>query len=324
MKFLVTGGSGFIGTNLVEYFLDANYDVLSIDIKGPQNTCHRKVFRMTDVLDKNVMQKVFDDFKPTHVIHLAARTDLNGKSLDDYTVNTTGVENIITAISRCPTVERCIFTSSKSVCTSGYMPVDDDDYHPVLVYAKSKVICEQLVKKSSLDCEWCIVRPTSIWGPWFDVPYKGFFLSVARGWYIHPGGVNGMRNYGYVGNTVYQLCRLLECTSELIHRHVFYLSDYTTFRIQDWANMISNKLRKRNVFVMPGCFIRIAALLGDIFHRFGWDNPPITSYRLENMKKNTANIPLGNPIRKIVPSLPYSMEEGVERTIEWLHEMGHV
>jgi hypothetical protein len=54
-----------------------------------------------------------------------------------------------------------------------------------------------------------MVRPTSIWGPWFEIPYRTFFDATARGRYLHPRGRKVRKSFGYVGNTVYQLDRLM-------------------------------------------------------------------------------------------------------------------
>jgi nucleoside-diphosphate-sugar epimerase len=95
------------------------------------------------------------------------------------------------------------------VCRLGYQPNGEDDYSPNTKYGESKVIGEQIVKRyTHLPFEWLIVRPTSLWGPWFDIPYRGFFEAVRAGWYIHPKNCEIRRSYGFVLNSVCQLERL--------------------------------------------------------------------------------------------------------------------
>lgn len=60
-----------------------------------------------------------------------------------------------------------------------------------------------------VDLPWVLVRPTSIWGPWFDVPYRNFFLSVARRRYVHPAGKRIHKSFGFVGNITWHLHRLM-------------------------------------------------------------------------------------------------------------------
>ena len=58
---LVTGGSGFIGTNVIEEFLRRGDDVCSIDIADPQIDAHRNVFRKIDIMDRPALERVFAD-----------------------------------------------------------------------------------------------------------------------------------------------------------------------------------------------------------------------------------------------------------------------
>ena len=51
---------------------------------------------------------------------------------------------------------------------------------PPNLYGESKVIGEKLVQESEINCDWVIVRPTSIWGPWFEHS-SDFFKVIDRG-----------------------------------------------------------------------------------------------------------------------------------------------
>ncbi|MBE0427869.1 MAG: NAD(P)-dependent oxidoreductase [Nitrospirae bacterium] len=327
MKILITGGSGFIGTNAVDFYLSKGIERLSIDIKEPQNIAHNKVFKRINILDKEALVKIFKDYSPTHVLHLAARTDLHEKNnIEGYAANIKGVENIVRAISNSPSVKRSIFASTKLVCPTDYTPKSDDDYCPNTLYGKSKVLGEEIVKSSSLQCDWCIVRPTSIWGPWSmmpHIPYGKFFQMIARGRYFHPSKENPPKSFGYVGNTVYQIMKLLDAPSDQIHKQIFYLSDYDVFTIKDWANMISMKLRGRQVRTIPEPIVRLLAWSGDLLKLFGIKEPPFSSFRLRNMRADTSRVPLEN-IKLITGPLPYTIEQGVDETITWLKKYNYI
>jgi nucleoside-diphosphate-sugar epimerase len=323
-KILVTGGSGFIGTNVIEHFLSRGYEVLNIDIARPQDINHNHIYKDVDILNLAGLKTVFKDFSPEYVIHLAARTDLHEKKdINGYLANTKGVENMVAAISVQNSVERCIFASTKLVCPTDYTPKSTDDYCPNTLYGRSKVLGEKILKNSTtMQCDWCIVRPTSIWGPWSispHIPYGTFFQMISRGRYFHPGYSNPTRSFGYVGNVVFQFEKLLEATREQIHKQVFYMTDYDTFTIQDWADTISMKLKGRKVKVLPDLIVQLFAWAGDIMKFCGIKEPPFSSFRLANMRADTSGIPTG-PIEKITGPLPYSMEQGVEETIAWLQE----
>lgn len=79
-RILVTGCSGFIGTNIIEFYKD-NFEVLNIDCLKPRNNDHIVFWKNVDILDEELTTSVFKDFQPNYVFHMAARTDLEGKTL---------------------------------------------------------------------------------------------------------------------------------------------------------------------------------------------------------------------------------------------------
>jgi nucleoside-diphosphate-sugar epimerase len=315
-KVLVTGGSGFIGTNLVESLLRDGIEVLNFDCKRPLNAAHDDVHRSGNILDSAALQALVNDFKPEAIVHLAARTDLKGKTLADYEDNTTGVGNIIEAARRQSRVERVIFASSRYVHESERQPSRDDEYSPFTMYGASKVEGEKIVRASGLDCAWVLVRPTSIWGPWFDIPYKGFFAAVRKGVYVHPRGEKIYKSYGYVGNAVHQLRKFLTATREGVNGRTFYLADYEPIEIRKMADEIRTAFDARPVHDVDLPLLKMAALAGDVCKKAGWYNPPLSSFRLNNLR--TQMVYDISATAEISGDLPFDMPDGVRHTVEWM------
>ncbi len=326
-KVLVTGGSGFIGTNLIEACIGNGHEALNVDIEEPRDEKQRHVFRRVDIRDATALTDVFGEFCPTHVVHLAARTDIDEKAgLAGYDANTDGVRNMVDAVSRQSSVRRCIFTSTKLVCPTGQKVESDDDYCPDTVYGESKVVGEKIVKNcSTMQCDWCIVRPTSIWGPWCDIPYGMFFRMIGRGCYFHPGHVDPPRSFGYVGNVIFQMEKILDAPSDQVHKKTFYVSDYEPFTIRNWADTASWKMRQRKVKTIPEPIVRLLARVGDAMKCCGVKSPPLTSFRLRNMRADTTGVPLDRT-RRLTGPLPFSMEQGVDEMVAWLgkQELAHL
>ena len=318
MNVIVTGGSGFIGTNLVQSLLDKpNINVVNIDIKPPRNITQYSSWVSCDICEYESLHKIFSEFNPSIIVHLAARTDLNGISIEDYSSNTDGVVNIIKCCNLFKEVKRVIFASSMLVCRLGYIPDGDDDYCPTTVYGESKVIGERFFKSSIRnDLEWIIVRPTSLWGPWFDKPYKNFFDVVRSGYFMFPNGYKTQRSYGFVGNSIDQLsCLMLTENKSALYR-VFYLADHIPIEISDWANQIINVSKKGRMFRPNWWILKIMALLGDFFKFLGLKNLPMTSFRLRNML--TSAVYDTTDLHKICGDQRYSARQGVEKTIKWI------
>ena len=234
-RVLLTGASGFIGTNLVEDLISKGYEVCNIDIKPPQVSKRNNIWKNVDITDYLSFEKAILDFKPDYVIHLAARTDLDGKTLEDYSANIVGVENLMKIIHKIPNLKKVIITSSKFVTKNGYQIKNQHDFCPHTKYGESKVETEIRVWKDKPQCDWCIIRPTSIWGPWFGVPYRNFFDMVTHKMYFHIGHVKCHKTYGYIGNAVYQIEQLLFHKTLDEHNKVFYIGDEPTYEINDWA-----------------------------------------------------------------------------------------
>src|SRR2546426_8215698 len=112
VRILVTGGSGFIGTNYIQFLLEGGHaEFLNLDHRPPRNLAHGNYWRECDLLDAPALARMIDIFSPTHVVHLAAECSLNGRLLSDYATNVQGVRNLLSALSNAKSVERVIFTS---------------------------------------------------------------------------------------------------------------------------------------------------------------------------------------------------------------------
>lgn len=322
-RVLVTGGSGFIGTNLVAHHVAAGDAVMSVDVAAPRKPEHSSCWREVDLLDRDGLRRAFGEFEPTHVLHMAARTDLHGRAVSDYEANTQGLRNVIDQVDDLPTIERVVFASSRMVCKIDHRPVGDDDYSPPNAYGESKMLGERLVREAGLDVEWTLVRPTSIWGPWFGVPYKDFFTAIARGRYVHVRGHSVRKSFGYVGNTIHELEQLLSAPKAKVHGRTFYLGDYPPIETSTMADEIARALGASPIRTVPLAPLKLAARTGDGLQAIGWREPPLTSFRLSNLL--TEMVYDLRPLEEVVGGpLPYSMTDGVRETVGWLRSAGEV
>lgn len=316
-KVLVTGGSGFIGTNLTESMVNAGVVLLNLDITPPLNTRHNQYWRKVDILEPDSLGQAIKAFQPTHIVHLAARTDINEKqSLDGYKTNIQGTENVLKAIAATPSVKRVIIASSMLVCRLGYVPCSDQDYAPPNLYGESKVLTEKITRNFGLGCTWTIIRPTTIWGPW-SIRYRDeFFRVLRRGHYFHPGNQRIMKCYGFVGNSVFQIQQLLKAPESLVCGKMFYVGD-PPVDLREWVGEFSKKLCGKDVHVIPLKLMRLFALVGDFAASLGIKSP-LTSFRLNNMTIN--NLVDLSPTMDVCGPVPFSLHDGVALTVDWLRE----
>ncbi len=317
-RVLVTGGSGFIGMNLMEALLrEPGVALLNLDTREPQEPSHTPFWHSCDLLDGALVLREFEAFEPTEVVHLAGRTDMFGHTVEDYAANHTGTRRLLEAVKATHCVKRAIFTSSQFVVGPGLLPKDEFDFRPHTIYGESKVLSEKAVREADLACEWTIIRPTNIWGRWHPRYPKEFWKVVKRGRYVHPGGERVMRCYGYVGNVVEQILGILAAEASAVDGRVFYVGD-APINLLDWTNAFSIELTGNKVRVVPRAVLAALAKLGDVAKFFGV-GLPIFSSRYRSMTE-TYLTPM-EPTFAVLGQPRISLQEGVETTVRWLREL---
>jgi len=320
MRILVTGGSGFIGTNYIELLLrNDKAEFINVDNRPPRNVAHQEFWRQCDILDASRFEKIIKEFRPTHVVHLAAKTGLDGKRLREFAANIDGVESLVRILRETPSVERVVFTSSLLVCRMGYIPKVDTEYKPTTLYGQSKVCGEQIVRLAKdLPYAWTIIRPISVWGPYAEEPYRDFFQSVSRNRYFHIGFGHYKRSMGYVENMAYQIQGLLLASVEKVDRKVFYLGDSPSIDLYEFANEVQTVLGVKKISHLPLWAVKLAAKNGDILKAAGWKKFPLTSFRLNNIR--TEYVFDLQPIIDIAGPLPYDFKTGIRRTVQYMRQ----
>ena len=316
IKILVTGGSGFIGTNLINFLLENSISVLSIDVEQPKVERHLSFFKKCDIRDFELLYDCCSKFNPDYIIHLAARTDLiESKNINNYDSNIIGVQNLVRISDKLKSLKKIVYTSSMLVNEVGYRPKFDTDYNPNSLYGRSKVIGEQIVFESTFK-NWVIIRPTSIWGPWFKEPYRNFFNYVLKQKYFSIPKVNcSTKTYGFVGNSVKQIFDITFSKNIITNTKIFYIGDYKPLNIFDWSNNISKIAGLKSIKAYPFILFKMGGYFGDFLLKLNI-NFPLTSFRIRNMSTN--NIVDLSKTEEITPDLPFQLSESIQITIDWI------
>ena len=171
MKILITGGAGFVGSNVADHLLNRGDKVAVIDnftTGRRDNLVERDGLTLVEgsIADGGLVERVFADFKPDVVVHAAASYADPHAWVDDTTTNAVGTSHIVQACQR-EEVGRLIYYQT-ALCY-GLHP----DEQPIGIehevrpgdssYAISKTAGEHYVKLSGLD--WVSFRLANAYGP---------------------------------------------------------------------------------------------------------------------------------------------------------------
>ena len=155
MKIIITGSSGFLGKRLVKSLSKRNHDIFEYDILNGY-----------DILNIEQLEKLFIEYNPDSIIHLAACSDLNiyrEKPEISYKINVIGTRNILKICNKHNV--RLLFAST--CCCYGNNNVHPSDetspLAPTEPYAKSKKQSEEDILKIGLP--HCCMRLATFYGP---------------------------------------------------------------------------------------------------------------------------------------------------------------
>ena len=185
-KILVTGGLGFIGSNLISLLLKKKYHVINIDKSSysanPYNVKKFEknknyIFFKTDINNKLKITKILKKFKPIGIINLAAETHVD-RSIDNaekfIKTNINGVYNLLEILRKLKkeTKNKIKFLQVSTDEVYGdilgnRLASEKDNYNPSSPYSASKASADQLVKAYSrtYGIKTLIVNPCNNYGP---------------------------------------------------------------------------------------------------------------------------------------------------------------
>ncbi len=164
-KFVVTGGSGFIGSNLVKFLLKKNYFVINVDklsysanpynLKGILKNKNYRFFKL-DINNRIQIYKILNKYKPNGIFNLAAETHVD-RSIDDpinfIKSNILGVYNLLETIKKYSKKNkkriRLVHVSTDEVYGDieiGKKSKETSPYDPSSPYSATKGSADLLIK----------------------------------------------------------------------------------------------------------------------------------------------------------------------------------
>lgn len=224
MRVLVTGGAGFIGSHIVESLLKEGVEVAVLDNLSTgkrENVPQGIYFYKVDLRDREGLERVFREFRPTHVSHQAAQASVKvsvENPLLDFEVNLLGGLNLLEAARKWGT-EKVLFASTGGAIygevPEGERAEETWPPKPKSPYAASKAGFEHYLSAygQNFGLKWVSLRYANVYGPRQDPHGEAgvvaiFAERVLKGEPVTlyarktPGDDGCVRDYIYVGDVV--------------------------------------------------------------------------------------------------------------------------
>jgi dTDP-glucose 4,6-dehydratase len=296
---LVTGGRGFIGTNLVEELRSRGHEVITSDIVHGESEAHYRA----DVGSFWQMQRIFEKHSFDYVYHMAAEYGRwNGEDHYEnvWQTNLVGTKNIL----RLQEQHRFkhIFFSSCEVYGDYDGPIAEDLMERVPIkqmndYAISKWAGELQVLNSTemFGTETVRVRPLNCYGP-------HEYYSMYR---------------GVIPIFVYRALHDMPFTVYLGHRRIF---DYVTDTCRTLANIVDNFIPGEvyNVGSKEEWITDIKQLSEVVLNCLGKNDDLVTYKESEPFTTRIKQVDMSKARRDLKHDPQVSLEEGVARYAEWM------
>jgi UDP-glucuronate 4-epimerase len=268
MKVLVTGGAGFIGSNLCERLLLDGHEVWAFDDLNNFYDPARKesnlrelaalnkpfTFVPGNLTDQRSIDELFASAQFDQIVHLAARAGVR-PSLEDpilyQEVNVTGTVRILEA-ARAKKIKKITIASSSSVYgVNSKSPFSESDpiFHPISPYAASKLACEALghVYHHIYGMDIAMLRFFTVYGPRQrpDLAICKFVDKISAGQPIPVfGDGSTSRDYTYVTDIV---AGIMGCVQKELGYEVFNLGNHDTVKLSYLIELLEKAIGKKAI-----------------------------------------------------------------------------
>lgn len=222
---IIFGGSGYIGTNLLSFFLKDNifskYIICDIkDLIGFEN--ESKVSFFTTDVRQTIALDIDDsiDSENSWVFNFAAIHREPGHEFKEYfDTNIPGAENI-NNFARNTGIKNIFFTSSIAPYGKSFFErTEDSTLYPETAYGISKALAEKIHQNwmsEDISRRLVIVRPSVIYGPKDPGNVYRMIKALKKGTFILPNGGNIIKAHGYVYGLVESILFTMQKTDNLI------------------------------------------------------------------------------------------------------------
>lgn len=305
-KILITGAAGFIGMHLSNQLTKHGYNIIGLDNLNTYYDLNLKKDRLSqldgnsnfkfiecDLMERERINKIFEKYRPTVVINLAAQAGVRYSIENPYAYldsNLTGFLNILEACRNYP-VDHLLYASSSSVYGGNKVAPFSTNHnvdHPVSLYAATKKSNELMAHTYShlYGIPTTGLRFFTVYGPWGrpDMAYFSFTKDIIEGKSIKVFNHGKMeRDFTYIDDIVEGITKLIprapesnqdwdESTDELgasfAPYRVYNIGNNQPVQLMKFINVLEEKIgkeaNKQYMEMQPGDVLRTYADVSEL------------------------------------------------------------
>jgi len=322
MRAFVTGGTGFIGSHLIDYLLENKGAEVYALVRDPTNL---KWLTGLDVHllkgDLFTLPSLPSDID--YVFHIAGITKAR-KLADYYTVNQHGTASLFQTLQRQKISPRKIIYLS-SIAASGpsaeKIPIKENDKpHPIHPYGESKLLGEKEALKFRNNFSLIIIRVGAVFGP-RDKDFLSYFKIINKG--ILPSLAFKRRRLSlcYIEDLVHAFDLCLQ--KDIESGEIFNIADPQPYTWDELGREAGKILGKKLFSVkFPLCLLYPIALISEGLSNLRKRTTTFDRRRLREMRQPGWIIDTKKAEERLAFSLKFSIQEGLQKSLTWYIDQG--
>jgi len=325
MRIAVTGGTGFIGSHIVESLLNRGHEVHCLVRKTSDLRwlADKPIRLFTGSLDERGSLPRFLESCDA-IIHAAGLTRAKEES-EFLAVNRDCTVNLVEAALSLPDGPRHIIAmSSQAVMgpnVDGLASSEDDPLRPLTPYGRSKAAMEAaLVAYEATGPMRCTcIRAPGVYGP-RDRDFLHYFKLVQRGLRLIVGS-RKVISLVYIKTLAEAVAACV--LNPMAYGQAFFITDQRPCDWDDFSRMIERALGKKTIRIqLPEALVGAAALLSEMLKPFSKEPLLLDRHKLLEMRQQSWILSAEKAERLLGFSPVLSTAEAIEETCRWYREQG--